>query len=163
MSTCEDCGAELGADRPLATKCARNTPCRRARNRAASHKYRAAHPQQTRAYTRAYQAEVWAHRRAGRRIAASAVERTAVVHVGAAAIEAWQAAQRADADRALARNPDATDAARRYAKARLTQSDERVVQAVLVRDTMIQQGLSDVRALRQSAWDAIGDRDRSEP
>ena len=162
VSTCADCGAELGADRPLATKCARNTPCKRVRNRAASQKHRDAHPKQDRSYTRAYQAEVRAHRRAGRRIAADAVERTAVAHIGAAAIEAWQAAQRADADRAIARNPGATPAARAYATARLTQSDARVVQAVRVRDTMIQQGLSDVRALRQSAWDALGDRDRSE-
>ena len=163
MSTCADCGAELGADRPLATKCAKNTPCRRARNRAASHKYRAAHPQHVRAYELAYQAEVRAHRRAGRRIAAAAVERTAVVHVGAAAIEAWQAAQRAVADRAIARNRDATPTARRYARARIGRSNARVVQAVRVRDTMIQQGLADVRALRQSGWDALGDRDRSEP
>ena len=83
-TACEDCGAEL--DRPLAWKCRKNTPCGLARNRAAAQKYREAHPQQDRAYTRAYQAEVRAHKRAGRRIAASAVERTAVVHVGAAAI-----------------------------------------------------------------------------
>ena len=83
-----------------------------------------------------------------------------MAHVGAAAIEAWQAAQRADADRALARNPDATDAARRYATARLARSDERVGQAVQARDTMIQQGLADVRALRQRAWAALADDDR---
>ena len=163
MSTCEDCGAALGADRPLATKCARNTPCRRARNRAASHKYRAAHPQHTRAYDLAHQAETRAHKRAGRLVLAAALERTVAAHIGSLAVAAWQAAQRAVADRAIARNRGATPTSRAYAKARLARSDARVVQAVQARDTMIQQGLADVRALRQSAWDALGDRDRSEP
>ena len=140
-----------------------NTPCRRARNRAASHKYRAAHPQHARAYDLAHQAETRAHKRAGRLVLAAAIERTAVAHIGALAVAAWQAGRRAAADRAIARNRDATPTARRYATARLARSDARAVQTVRVRDTMIQQGLADVRAVRQSAWDALGDRDRSEP
>ena len=163
MSTCADCGAELGADRPLSTKCARHTPCMSARNRAASQKYRDAHSQDEQAYARTYRAVWRAHKRGGRLIRASAVERMAVAHIGALAVAAWQAAQRADVDQAIARNRDATPQARAYAKARLARSDERVVQAVQARDTMIQRGLADVRAVRQSAWDALGDRDRSEP
>ena len=62
----------------------------------------------------------------------------------------------------LGGNRGATPTARAYAKARLARSDERVVQTVRARDTLIGQALTDVRALRQAAWDALGDRDRSE-
>ena len=161
MKTCEDCGAEL--DRELAWKCRRNTPCGRARNRAAHQKYRDAHSKDERDYARAYRAEVRAHKRAGRLIKAKAVERMALAHVGAAAVAAWQAAQRAAADRALGRNRGATPTARAYAKARLARSDERVVKTTSARDTLIGQALADVRAGRQTEWDALGDRDRSEP
>ena len=114
MSTCEECGAALGADRPLATKCAKNTPCRRARNRAASHKYRAAHPQHTRAYDLAHQAETRAHKRAGRLVAGGGNRTDGGGHISAPlAVAAWQAAQRAVADRAIARNRGATMTARR--------------------------------------------------
>ena len=135
----------MGAS-PCAEVPAGFTPCGRARNRAASHKYRAAHPGvQDRAYTRAYQAEVRAHtaRRAAHR-GLDAVERTAVIHVGAAAIEAWQAAQRADGGPgASCARSQCRDTRRRapMRTARLARSDARVVQAAFgCVTTMIQQG-----------------------
>ena len=83
--------------------------------------------------------------------------------MSAPAVAAWQAVQRAARRPGhLGRNRGATPTARAYAKARLARSDERVVQAVRARDTLIGQALTDVRALRQAAWDALGDRDRSE-
>ena len=162
MSTCAVCGAALGREWSLrlARKCRPDTPCWRARRRESSRKYRAARVDHERAYFRAYRAEVRAHRYSRRLIRARALERTAVAHIGALAVAAWQAAQRAVADRALARKRDATPTARAYAKARLARSDARVVQTVRARDTMIGQALGDVRAGRQTEWDALGDNDR---
>ena len=119
-----NCGAELDREWVLrhARKCRPFTPCWRARNREAARKHREANPEYERAAARAYRAEVRAHTRAGRHIAASAIERTAAVHIGAAAIGAWQAAQRAAADRALVRKRSVTSQTRGHAQARLAHS-----------------------------------------
>ena len=162
MSTCAVCGAALDREWTLrlARKCRPDTPCWRARRRESSRKYRAARLDHERAYSRAYRAEVRAHRYSRRLIRARALERAALAHVGALAVAAWQAVQRAAADRAIARNRDATDAARAYAKARIAHSDERVVKTTSARDILIGQALADVRAGRQTEWDALTDDDR---
>ena len=134
MSTCAVCGAALDREWvPSRHRGGSAAPIHPAGARGPRSGSRNTGPRQTRTtnapYSRAYRAEVRAHtvRRAAHR--ASAIERTAAGHIGAARGRGVAGRPARGADRALVRNRDATsDGARGYAQARLAHSDERVVQ-----------------------------------
>ena len=155
MIACVVCGAPVTGRRRDARKCPPDTPCWHRRRRRAALKYRAAHRDDQRAYFRAYRAATRAYRRVGGIGAARALERAAIVRVGVAAVAARQAIRCADADRAMAGNRAATATARAHARGRLDHADQRVTDAIVARDTLIDQSVADVDALRAAAWDAL--------